>query len=165
MSSTPEIHENVGGWGPVTPTMVEHLARTRPWVLVIAVMFVINFAMMELVALVMLLVGAGGLAGAKGAEELPGMAFGFIAAVIYGVLGFFYLAFGLLVWRYASAIKRILAVSDTPSATVAIEGALARQRQFWMVSGIVCLVGVGLAIVGLLAMVAIGIAGAMASGG
>ena len=79
---------------------------------------------------------------------MAGMAF---LVVIYVGMAAIYVFLGLYLMRFASAIDRLLQSGQAE----AMETALQNQRKFWRLAGILMLIGMGLAVLGILAAIAI----------
>ena len=138
--------------GAVSPGILEQLRRTRPWVLLVAIVFLIF-------ALLMILIGVGMMAGsatfmgtnpelqaAGGAAMLKGMGIGYILMSLL-----FYLLPSVLLFRYAGAISKAVSTADATEAEIAIS----RQASFWKFVGIMVLIGVVLTVIGIIAAIAI----------
>jgi hypothetical protein len=134
--------------GMHTPTMVEALRGTRPWVLFLAILGFIGCGFMVLGGLMMAVAGA-----VAGQSAGWGVAQGILLGLVYVFLGAFYAFFSWLLVRYATAIGRLLATNETQH----VEGALEAQRVFWKVMGITTIVMMVLSVVGMVAAMAIGV--------
>ena len=136
--------------GAITPGILEQLRRTRPWVLLVAVVFLI-------LALLMILIGAAMLAGGSaimgaspeiqaigGTGMIQGM------GVVYILMSLlFYLLPSILLFRYAGAISKAVNSADATEAEIAIS----RQASFWKFVGILVLIGIVLFVVGFVAAI------------
>ncbi len=155
---TPEAESGSGGMATdsaaasLTPLGQHYLDQTRPWVRFMSVVTFVSAGFMALVGLVIFLASIfGGLASREtgGLGPLVSAIGGGLMALLYLALACVYIAPGMFLWRYASAIQSLKA-----SATAArLEDALKHQRSFWRFVGIltvvavvVCVLGVGLAI-------------------
>jgi len=140
--------------GGVSPTVLEHLRRTKPWVTFFGVMMFICSAIMVLAALAMIGFAAVG-------SQLPGMnaAVGAGMGVAYLLLSLIYIAPALFLLRYGSSIRRLL---DSNSVTE-LETALGHQTSFWRFTGIFAAVMLCLYAVVIVIVVIAGAAGAMAA--
>jgi hypothetical protein len=128
----------------VTPSMVESMRQTRPWVMLIAVLIFISLAFMVLGALFMM-VGGVFIPHAEGTPPLAAI------GAVYLVVAALYFFPGLFLVRYAGAIGRL-----TSSRAVAdLEAALSHQKSFWKFVGIVTLVSIAIGILGVVAAIAI----------
>ncbi|MFV8752410.1 hypothetical protein ACNOYE_17835 [Nannocystaceae bacterium ST9] len=129
----PSYPTQQGPWGPaqgpssVSPAIVDSLRKTRPWVMLIAVLGSIWTGLM-------LLGGLGIMVAANGMEA--GMGFGYlIAAGIYVVPL-------VMMYRYSNAISRLLQGGGQQE----LEQAIDAQRGFWQTMGILTLIGIVLVI-------------------
>lgn len=120
----------------ITPTMVELLQATRPWVLFCSVLGFIGTGFMGLGALIM--VGLTVFMGVVGTNTVGGE-LGGMEVAMFGGLALLYIAlavpyfFGsLFLLRYSSAIGRL----GTDGDSHAMEDALLNQKSFWKLVGI-----------------------------
>ena len=121
------------------------LAETRPWVLLMAILWFAIAGLGALVSLVGLIVSAVGLV-------LPGILMSVVMLASYGLLG--WPAYHLLVYAQR------LAAYGTSSGTAELEQALVAQKSFWRATGIMALVAIGLWLVaGLVGSIAVLVAG------
>lgn len=111
----------------VTERALASLASTRGWVMLWAVVLFISAGFSILGVLGILIAMAGS------APRLPGM---LLFAVAYGLVAFAWIMMGVHLIRYASGIAAT-ARSRSPEA---LERALASQKSFWRLSGIMLLV-------------------------
>ena len=126
----------------------QYLDQTRPWVRLMSVMAFVAAGVMVLVGVSMLLAALFGGFAARNAGGLGplGSAIGVaMMALLYIVLAFVYIAPGVYLARYAGAIKLLRANGDAG----ALEDALKHQKSFWRFVGILTVVGVALAVVGM----------------
>ena len=124
----------------LTAEGLKFLNQTKPWVRFLAVMVFIVVAFAVIGALIMLLVGVAGNFVGSGNNTfgiLPGE--GMIIGFVYLVIGVLYIAPGIFLFRYATAIK----VLESVRKSQALENALKCQRSFWRYIGIltvICLI-------------------------
>lgn len=135
--------------GRVTALMGQYAAQMKPWIRFISVLMFICSGLMILVGAGVALIGT--LAGAA-ARETPGaMGLGLVGGAllggIYVVIGLVYLAPAVFLGRTASAIKRM----QSGDPTSALEDVLKNQKSFWRFAGILTLIGIVLAVLGLVA--------------
>jgi hypothetical protein len=130
--------------GAVTERTQECLAQTKPWVRLVSVLTFIGAGFMALGGLAMFVVGAT--AGASSNNALGGMVGGAVLGLVYLAMAGLYVAPGIFLSRYASAINRL----RQDGSTATLEDALMHQRSFWRYVGILSLVGM---ILGALVMV------------
>jgi hypothetical protein len=110
----------------VTPSMIEALRATKPWVRLVSVA---GFA----VSAVSLLTGLAVTAGVF--QGHPADATGIVTPAVYLLMAVVYFLPALLLFRYASAIRRLVRGELVP----AMEEALQYQRAFWRLVGILVL--------------------------
>lgn len=133
--------------GVITAEMVNALRGTKGWVLLIGILMFVGAAFMVIGALGMIFSGA--MIGA-GANEAPqGMFAGM--GVMYLVMAVLYLFPASFLVKYSSAIGRL--VSDGRAADM--EAALHQQRKFWKFAGVLALIMMVLAVIGMVAAVAV----------
>jgi hypothetical protein len=118
-----------------TPAAMEMLRQTKPWVRFIAILGFIVTGFIVLGALIMLILGAGGIAsGGRGGGAAAG--FGLFIALVYLLMAALYFFPSLFLNRYASHINALLSNRREDS----LEAALAAQKAFWRLVGIIVLV-------------------------
>jgi len=132
--------------GGITTEMLDALRGTKPWVLLIGIVLFISSAFMVLGAFGM--IAAGSMGGApngppQGAMTAIGGGY-VIAAIIYIVLGVYLV-------KYSSAIGRLSQSGDG----IDMEEALVSQRKFWKLAGILTLLMIVVAVVGMVAAMVI----------
>lgn len=152
------VRDVSGGNGVMTDAIVGALSKTRPWVLLLAILGFIGAAFTALAAIPMMMGGAmmGNMEGMD-AEIAPfgtGMMIGLGA--LYLISAIIYFIASLYLLRYAGAIKRLV----SSLSVVDLEDALQRQASFWKLMGILALVTVVLVII----MLLVGVGGAMFMG-
>ncbi|HVX60867.1 MAG TPA: hypothetical protein VHC19_09700 [Pirellulales bacterium] len=108
--------------GVATPRAIEILLQTRPWVRFLSVL---GFIATALMAVVGLLGGGLGLAGAGG--NTPA-----VVMLAYVPLSLVYFFPSLFLWRFADRISKL----QTTQAASDMESALEAQRSFWRFVGI-----------------------------
>jgi ABC-type lipoprotein release transport system permease subunit len=91
--------------GRITERAQRYLVETKPWVRFISVMIFIGAGFMVVAALAMFAFMSAG--RAIGGNRLAGVVGGSIAALVYVALALLYIAPGVFLSRYASAIERI----------------------------------------------------------
>jgi hypothetical protein len=124
--------------GSVPPEIVDLMRQTKPWVTFMAIVGFIGVVFIFIAGLAIALfgksMGKGGLPPAAGA--------------IYWALGGLYIFPSLYLFRYGTAIRRVLDGAGMPALTEA----LGRQKSFWRFVGIsmaVVMVIYALALVGM----------------
>lgn len=149
------------GGDAVSPSTIAQLTGTKPWVRFMSVLMWIGAVLMVVVAAFMVLAGSSGVAqmggkSAYGAGVMVGM------ALYYGVMAFIIIYPAMKMWKYANHIGRLAASHSVAD----LDAALAEQRRYWKFSGILVIIGLCLAVVGLIAGVALGVtAMSMKAGG
>jgi hypothetical protein len=147
------------GGDAVSPSTIAQLTGTKPWVRFMSVLMWIGAIMMIIVAVFVLIAGATGASKMGGnASYNAGVMFGM--AIYYGVMSFVIIYPALKMWKYANSIGRLAASHSVAD----LDAALAEQRRYWKFSGILIIVGMCLALVGVIAAVALGFT-AMKAGG
>jgi hypothetical protein len=132
--------------GTYSQRLVAELLGTKPWVQFIAVLGFIG-------TVFMIIFGVGGFIGMMalsdqmnqmgGGVPAPTGAF-YLLPLIYLVIGVFYFFLSLRLWKYGSNIS-LFAMSGQPGY---LEEAIAQQRSFWKMTGLMIIVGFVLGIVG-----------------
>jgi amino acid transporter len=144
----------------LTPLAQQYLDQTRPWVRLMSVIVFVSAGLMVLVGISMLLVVAlGGFRAMGNGEPGPlGSATGFgVMALVYVLLAFVYVAPGLYLSRYASAIRRL----KVNSTAAGLEDTLKHQKSFWRFIGIMAVIGIAIGVVVIGLAVVAGAIGAM----
>lgn len=124
------------------PGIQSALAGTKPWVRLCSILLFVSAALMIVV---------GGLAGVMGAVALGGGAETAVLAIVYPLMGLLYLIPALYLFRYATRIGDYL----TGGQDVQLELALDAQRSFWKFVGILSVIMIVLAVLGIIAAIAI----------
>lgn len=137
-----------GAPGEISVGILEQLRGTGPWVRFMSILFFVAAVFMVLGTL-----GIGVAGMMSGGEEVGGLAMALGIGVSYILFAALYLALGVYLFKYASAIKRCVASAKTDD----VEQAISQQRTFWKLAGIMALVMVVLMILFLVAAVVIGI--------
>lgn len=151
------VRDVSGGTGMVSDRIITALRKTRPWVLLFAILGFISVAFTLFGALGIIL-GGGFLSSQEGMPSEMGGAMGGLIGmgIMMLVMAAIYFFISLYLLRYASAIKR--AVTNLNSSD--IEAALEAQASFWKLAGIMVLIGLVLYII---MMVGLGVGGALMS--
>ena len=119
----------------VTPRIIESLRKTRPWVLLMAILGMMGAGMT-------FLGGLGFLVSAP--PEMPAG-----IGLFYFVMGGVYLVPTIMLFKYGTAINRLI----YGGGVFALEEALDAQRRFWQFTGIMLIVGVVLSMLAAVLMV------------
>ena len=148
----------------LTPLAQQYLDQTRPWVRFMSVMTFVSAGLMALVGIGTLLVAVLGGVPATGDEGPKARAFaaGVAAgqAFVFVLLAFVYVAPGLYLARYATAIKRLKANATAGG----LEDALKHQKSFWRFVGILSVIGLAVAAVVIVLGILAGVIAAMMAG-
>ncbi len=127
----------------VTPAILDSMRQTRPWVLFLSILGFIGAGFMILGSIGILIAGS-----AMGGAELG------VIAIVYVVMAVVYIFTSLYLYRYASSIKMLLGGYGVH----ALEEALAHQKSFWKLVGIMAAVGMVVYALAIVAMIAVGAA-------
>jgi hypothetical protein len=139
-----------GAPSAVTELTVDLLRQTRPWVLFMSVLTFLSCGLVLVLSVVMVVAGFV----TSGSDAFPKF-----VGLLYLPFGLLYVYPGIKLWKYASAIGRLVA-----SRTAAeLEVALAEQKSFWKYLGVMAAVVVVLYAVGIGVAVMIGVVAAMKS--
>jgi hypothetical protein len=144
----------------LSPQAQEYLNQTRPWVRFISIMVFVGAAFMALAALVMIALTMAGAMAARGAYAPFGAVGVVAAAFFYLMLACLYIAPGVFLYRYASAIKQLKAACTAS----ALEDALKHQKSFWRFIGILTAVSLVIVVLVLVIAIVAGVLGVMMSG-
>lgn len=137
---------NTANSAGITSSMLNAMQGTKPWVLLIGIVLMISavFTLLGTVGIMgMSVVGVGG-AG-------PGMGAMLGIGIVYAVMGVVYILLAVYLFKYSSAIGRLL----QSASVVDMEDALHSQRKFWKFSGILTAVMLVLMVLGLIAAMVI----------
>ncbi|HEY8072758.1 MAG TPA: DUF5362 family protein [Labilithrix sp.] len=117
------------GRAGVSEMAVELMRQTKPWVMFIGVMTLIGAGFMALGGVSMMALGAisGGRGGGAASAAL---------GLVYLPMAALYIYPGIKLWKYGSAINRLVASRDASDLDVA----LAEQKSFWKFAGIAMIV-------------------------
>jgi hypothetical protein len=136
--------------GGISPTVISHLSRTKPWVQFLGVLGMILSGLILLVGLFVMLGGDAAnramLGRAQGESAAP-MMMGL--GVFYLLLGALYFYISVKLFGYGSAIGNLRYSGQIEH----LELALDRQRSVWKSIGIIMLIMIVLWVIGVIAMV------------
>jgi len=132
------------GRAGVSEMAVEMMRQTKPWVLFLGVFAFIMAGFMALAGLLMFVVGALAPSGGPPAA---------LIGLIYLPMAFFYIYPGIKLWKYGSAIGRLVASRDTSD----LEAALSEQKSFWKYTGLLIIIGIVLEVVFIVLAMIIGV--------
>jgi hypothetical protein len=141
-----------GAPAAVSDLTVDLLRRTRPWVLFVAALAFVASGL--IVTLAVITVAAGFLAS-SGPDAFPKF-----LGLLYLPLALLYVYPGIKLWKYGSAIGRLVA-SRIPAE---LEAALAEQKSFWKYVGVTAAVVLVLYAVGIGVAIMVGVVAAMKGG-
>ena len=130
----------------ITSAMVEAMRGTKPWVLLIGIVLLISAAFMIL-GTVGILVASTLSLGNEGPQPVPMLGIG----VMYAIISAIYLMLGIYLFKYSSAIGRLVELSSA----INMEEALNSQRKFWKLSGIITAVMLVVMLLGFVAAITI----------
>jgi hypothetical protein len=128
----------------ITSHMVDSMRSTRPWALFISILGFISVGFMLLAAIAIMVLGS------VLPQELDGFP-AVLMGIMYIIMSFFYLVPSIYLFRYASAIASFL---DTMSESE-MESALSYQKSFWKFVGILGIIMIACAILGVIAAIVI----------
>ncbi|MBN1569344.1 MAG: hypothetical protein JXA73_15970 [Acidobacteria bacterium] len=135
----------------LTAAAQQYLSQTGPWIRFLAILLFIFSGLTLLIGMVLILMGFAGIlspGSSVGGKMLPSGLGVALLGPIYGLMAILgYLVPGILLFRYASAIK---ALQSSRSAQV-LENALKHQKSFWRYLGILTII---LLIIGILVFAA-----------
>jgi hypothetical protein len=143
------------GGGEVSHGAIEALRRTRPWVILFAVLSFLGSGLMVLLGIMVAVMGS--IPGA--AAEQPFGRFGWALGLFYLAFGAAYVYPGVRLLQYGLAIGRL--VQGRRPAD--LEQALELQMRFWRFIGILTLALIALYFVVLVVLVGAAATGAMSS--
>lgn len=126
--------------GTITPKMLDDMQRTKPWVLLIGIMFFISAAI-TLIAAVGLMIAGSHLPVGMPAVMPAGMIA--VMGIVYLVMSIIQFTLGIFLMKYSGGIRRLLISRHSSD----LEAALAAQRVFWVTSGILTLIGLVIMII------------------
>jgi hypothetical protein len=110
----------------IPPTVIDLLAKTRPWVRFLAVLLVVALGLAIVAVAVVLTV----------VPRTPGAPTPALTMIPMVLVLLVYIPPSIYLWRYARGIQRLQAGKGLP----ALEEALANQKSFWKYSGILAIV-------------------------
>jgi magnesium-transporting ATPase (P-type) len=134
----------------ITDNMLGSLRRTKPWVRFLSILGFIS-VVFTLLAAVGMLLGGGALMmqGGEGQDLPPFMPM--LMAGVYVLMALLYFFPSLYLFKYASAIAALLENGGSAD----MEDALARQKSFFKFYGVLMLIMIVVAVLGVIAAIAI----------
>lgn len=148
--------------GQASPSSIQVLAATRPWVVFCSIMGFIGAVFMVVYGVMMtffgVMIGQPQMPSPSqvpaGAKPPDMTAFMSVMGVFYLLMAIFYVIPSVKLWKFGSAIKRLtLSGSNTD-----LEQAVDQQRSFWKFVGILIIVGfvtgIAFMVVGMVTMMA-----------
>jgi hypothetical protein len=137
-----------GAPAAVTELAVDLLRQTRPWVIFMSVLTFLGAGLMLVLSVVIFVAGFA----SSGSDAFPKF-----LGLLYLPFALLYVYPGIKLWKYGSAIGRLVA-SRTPAE---LEVALAEQKSFWKYLGVVAAVVIVLYAVGIGVAIMVGVVSAM----
>jgi hypothetical protein len=133
--------------GPMTVVMVDALRGTKPWVLLIGILLFVGAVFSVIGGLGVMASSAmmGAARGGAPAAMFVGM------GAMYLVVAVVYVFLGMYLVKYSSAIGRLVSGGQSGD----MEDALRQQRKFWKLAGILILIMMVFAVLGIFAAIAI----------
>jgi hypothetical protein len=128
----------------ITRHMIDSMRSTRPWAMFVSILGFIIVGFMLLAAMVIMVLGS----------VLPQEVDGFPAVligIVYIIMSFFYLVPSIYLFKYSSAIGSFLYTMSESE----MESALTYQQSFWKFVGIVGIIMIAFAILGIIAAIVI----------
>ena len=142
--------------GIVTRAVIDALAATRPWVRLCSVLGFIGAGFMILAALAIMVTGTVGALSSR--DAVPFAGFPIIIGFFYLVMAALYLVPSLKLWKYGSAIVRLM----SSNAVADLEAALDQQRGFWKFVGIMMIIMIAFMVLAFVGGMVAAMAGAAA---
>lgn len=130
----------------ISNVMIDAMRGTKPWVLLIGIVLIISSVFMVIATVGMIIATTIGM-GVNGPETAPLIG----VAVMYGVFSVIYIMMGVYLFKYSSAIGRLIHSGSTAN----MEDALHSQRKFWKMAGIITVIMLILMVLGFVAAMAI----------
>ncbi|MGD0168395.1 MAG: DUF5362 family protein [Smithella sp.] len=128
----------------VTDQMINSMRPTKMWTKFLSIMGFIVSGFIVLIGTFVFLAGIL-FPQVQGAKIPP------VAGLIYMLFSIFYIIPSVYLFKYSSALDRFLC--DKMESE--LESALSYQKSFWKFTGIVCVIGIIFAVVGIVAAIAI----------
>lgn len=153
-SSAPATPPAISPTASVSAEVIEQLAGTKPWVILLSVLTFIGAALMLLGALGMFFLG--GLATTLATPSNQGASGGAMvgaAGVFYLILAGLYIYPGIKLWKYGSKIGRLLSTRTEFDLALALK----EQRAFWKFTAIAVIAIMVLTIVAMLVSAVLGL--------
>lgn len=122
---------------------MQALAATKPWVRLCSICGFIGCGFMFLGALGIAGVSTFAPTAGTGAPPLMGM------SIAYVLLGILYLFPSLRLWKYGSAILRLM----SSGSILDLEAAIEQQRGFWKFVGIMVIIGIVIWVIAMVGVV------------
>ena len=137
---------NVSNASGITNNMIEAMRGTKPWVLLIGIVLIVSAVFMVMGTIGIFVAGTVGLAQ-QGPEAGAMLGMG----VAYALMSVVYIMMGVYLFKYHSAIGRLL----QSISVVDMEEALNSQRKFWKMAGVITAIMLVLMVLGIIAAIAI----------
>lgn len=134
----------------LTPMGLTYLKQTYPWIRFLGVMGIIAGVMYMLMAFF-----AGSMFTMAGSQvNSPFAGFGAVIGIFYFVIGVFIAYIGYLLFGYGTKLKTGITINDAGQ----IERAFKDQKNYYLITGVLALIGLGFGVLGFLAAIFGGIA-------
>lgn len=147
------------GGDSVSPSTIAALAGTKPWVRFMSVLLCILSGVMLIFACIMIFAAATGVMNSTGNTAYnSGVLVG--TALYHGLMTFLVIYPAVKLWKYANSIGRVMATRSVAD----LDSALTEQRRYWKFQGLLVIIGLCFAIIGVIAVVSLGMTAAMKSG-
>jgi hypothetical protein len=128
----------------VTDRMINSMRPTKMWTKFLSIMGFIASGFMVLFGIIVFLAGIL-FPQAQGANIPP------VTGLVYIIFSIFYIIPSIYLFKYSSALGRFLC--DKMESE--LESALSYQKSFWKFTGIVCIIGMIIVVVGIVAAIVI----------
>jgi len=138
-----DMEQNQSAEAKVTNQMISYLRSTKPWTKFLSVLGFIMVAFSVLIGLVFM-IGRNLFPQLNGAPT-------FIVGIMYMLFSLIYLFPSIYLFKYSSSISRFL----NTGREIDMESALSHQKSFWKFVGIVSLIAIIIAVLGIIAAIVI----------
>jgi len=128
----------------VTDQMINTMRPTKMWTKFLSIMGFIGAGMMVLMGIFIML--AGNLFPQSESSKVPPA-----MGIIYIIFSIFYIVPSVYLLKYSSALGRFL----NSKKEFELESALSSQKSFWKFLGIVCIIGLTLMVLGIVAAIVV----------
>jgi len=136
-----DMEQNQSAEAKVTNQMISYLRSTKPWTKFLSVLGFIMVAFSVLIGLLFMI----------GRNLFPQGAPTFFVSIMYMLFSLIYLFPSIYLFKYSSSISRFL----NTGREIDMEYALSYQKSFWKFVGIVSLIAIIIAVLGIIAAIVI----------